>query len=157
VAGVKGRSGGSNRIPPEVHQVRGTYRRDRHAATPVRLVPLATRREWVGQALELDALGFRLARQALKGKPLDTKKLGAAIKTLAAADRIWARVDRAGGVNETPTKTKDTLEEHLERRRSSLEAYAALRQDRPSSLDDYRRRGPRVSSEGDEASRDSDA
>jgi hypothetical protein len=138
MAGVKGRSGGWNRLSPEEHAVRGSFRRDRHGTAPLRHVPLATRRAWARLAMDLDTAGFKLALRAAKGK-VDTRQLGAAIRLLGVGSTLWARIDRAGGLEGTaPAPSRDGLEAHL----------AARQAVKPRSLEEYRRGEPRREEDG---------
>jgi hypothetical protein len=92
MAGVPGKSGGSNRLSLEAHQARGTFRKDRHAhlttASPLPPVAAADRR----RVLEGLAAGPRRIAAALMGShgPWDA----ASLETLRAYVLSCARLER---------------------------------------------------------------
>lgn len=134
--GVKNRSGGWNRRSAADHLVAGTYRQDRHG--PVTVAPLIPGEQlvlWLKRAALLDELGFGLLDRSMRTKRGRATIFAAGLKTLAAAEKLWMRIERAGGLRpQASPRPVDPLSAHL-----------ASRPPVPPSLDDHRRQGPRAS------------
>ena len=123
---VKGR-GGRPRKPAELHLLTGTFRPDRHAGTgSSRFTPSARQRAtWLRHAQELESYARRMTRRAYRGGPAAPKLLALATRFLAAAEKIWARLERHGG----PPIPAPAPPSGGPRAPRSLAEYRALRED----------------------------
>ncbi|HXG57073.1 MAG TPA: hypothetical protein VNJ03_16975 [Vicinamibacterales bacterium] len=123
MAGVKGRSGGHNRLSAREHELVGTYRADRHGpqatAAVLRHVPsiigaelcgdfagrptfAATSADWAPATNDVEALGPRArvwladVMRAYRFDPVEGQVLLAALRCLTRIEAIEAAIDAEG-------------------------------------------------------------
>ncbi len=114
MAGRPGRSGGHNRLSAEEHALRGTWRRDRHGALPLKpSLAVIAGRALAARAEFLEAAGHRLVQAATRSK-LVPAKFAAGLQLLAAANEVWIRLEEDFPAPEKPSP--DTLDAFRRRR-----------------------------------------